>query len=690
VQSSPLTGSQAAFLGLSGYQWLVIAAGWAGWGLDVYDAVLFNFVARSCIPVLLHLPADSPAAKSAAVFWNGAITSTLLVCWALGGIACGRVADRIGRKRALFLTIAIYALGTGACAFVTNIGQLILCRAVAALGIGGEWAIGASLVAEVVPENRRVEAGVIMQTGSPLGVILAGLVNYQITGVWLAGQPQTAWRYVFLAGLLPVVLAVCVRLFLRESERWEASREEARTSSPRELFAPGLRRATWGGLFVAAVAILGWWGCNAFVPLLGSSLAAETAKGMGLGASQAQALTAAWQAHASTSFNFGGLIGTFAAWPLARVFGRRPMFIVYFLYSALALFATFGLAVEPYTRLSLLSLVGAGVYGIFGAFTFYLPELFPVRLRATGAGFCYNTGRVLAAFGPLAVGSVSAAAGGSSTALIQVLFWLGVVPLGAAFIAWFVVVETRGRPLLLCRVRASGAEARGQVVAIRDAEVRRRELAGPGRCAPVHPGAAAAGGARRGDVEPRVVADIEDVARGEAEVTCQSLEAAAIGFAGADLARIERYCERRPKPDAAQVRIAVAQRGERKGALEAREPRSHVREDIHLAARREEHLEGARRDVLVVAALARVAPEGRETQVSDVVGVVRLGARQLRARLAHILERYLPGNARTVFLEPLQQPRFGPGQHRLHIPECIIEIKSDGAHVVQHASKVTT
>ena len=447
MQTTPLTASQGTFLGLSGYHWLVIAAGWAGWGLDVYDAVLFNFVARNCIPVLLHLPADSPATKSAIAYWNGAITSTLLVCWALGGFVCGWVADRIGRKRALFLTIAIYALGTGACAFVTNIGQLILCRAFAALGIGGEWAIGAALVAEVVPENRRVQAGVIMQTGSPLGVILAGLVNYEIAGVWLAGEPQSAWRYVFLAGLLPVVLAVCVRLFLRESARWEAGRGAARSASPRELFAPGLRAATLGGLFVAAAAILGWWGCNAFVPLLGSSLAGEAAKGMGLAPAASQALTASWQAHASASFNLGGLLGTFAAVPLARVLGRRPMFVIYFLYSALALFATFGLPLEPQTRLELLFFVGAGVYGVFGAFTFYLPELFPVGIRATGAGFCYNTGRVLAALGPLVIGTVSAAAGGSGAALTQVFFWLGVVPLAAGLISWLVVVETRGRAL---------------------------------------------------------------------------------------------------------------------------------------------------------------------------------------------------------------------------------------------------
>ena len=447
MQTGPLTGSQATFLGLSGYHWVVVAAGWAGWGFDVYDAVLFNFVARNCIPSLLHLPPDSPGARSAVVFWNGIITSVLLVSWALGGFVFGWIADRIGRKRALFATIGLYALGTGATALVGSLWQLILCRAVTALGIGGEWGIGASLVAEAVPESRRVEAGVIMQTGSPLGVVLAGGANYLISGVWFAGQPQLAWRYVFLAGLLPVLLALLVRIFLRESEQWQASRARGLRPGPRELFAPGMRAATLGGLFAAAVAILSWWGCNAFVPLLGGSLSAHEAQQLGLSPREAQALAAAWQAHASNAFNLGGLLGAFAAIPLAHRLGRRPMFIIYFLYSALALFATFGLPLGPHTRLTLLFLVGAGVYGIFGAFTFYLPELFPVRIRATGAGFCYNSGRVLAALGPLIIGWVTSAAGGSSTALTQVLFWLGLVPLAAALLSYFVVVETRGRAL---------------------------------------------------------------------------------------------------------------------------------------------------------------------------------------------------------------------------------------------------
>jgi MFS family permease len=439
--------ARRGILGLSGYHWLVIAAGWAGWGFDVFDALLFNFVAPNCIPVLLHLPPGSADAHEAAVFWTGAITSTLLVSWAAGGVLFGWIADRIGRKRALFATISLYALGTALCALVGSLWQLILCRTVAGLGIGGEWGIGAALVAEGVPENRRIEAGVIMQTASPLGLVLASAVNYQIAGVWLVNHPESSWRYVFLAGLLPVLAAFVVRFFLRESTRWQESRARTAPSSPRELFAPGMRAATISGFFVAVVAILSWWGCNAFIPLLGSTLAHEHARAAGLGGPAAGELAAAWQAHASNAFNLGGLVGALAAVPLARLLGRRPMFVAYFLFSAAAIFVTFGADLPAPSRLAMLFAVGAGVFGVFGAFTFYLPELFPARLRATGAGFCYNTGRILAAAGPFAVGLLSAMAGGSSTALMHIMLWFALVPLFAAIVARPLIVETRGRQL---------------------------------------------------------------------------------------------------------------------------------------------------------------------------------------------------------------------------------------------------
>jgi MFS family permease len=445
--NSPASVSARTLLGFTAYQWLVIAAGWAGWGFDVFDAVLFNFVAPNSIPALLRLPPGSPAAHAAVVFWTGAMTSMLLVSWAAGGVLFGWLADRLGRKRALFATIALYALGTGLCALATNLGQLIACRTLAGLGIGGEWGIGAALIAESVPEARRVAAGIIMQTASPLGIVLASAVNYAVAGVWFAADPHNSWRYVFLAGLAPLILAAAVRWFLHESPQWLASRAHAAPPTPRELFAPELRRATLSGMFVAVTAVLTWWACSAFIPLLGSTLAAEHALAAGLGDAAARALGSAWQARGANAFNLGGLIGALAALPLARCLGRRAMFISYFLFAAAAIAATFGLPLTPTVRLNLLCLVGAGVYGVFGVLTFYLPELFPARLRATGAGFCYNIGRVLAAAGPLVVGAVSAAAGGSAAALLTILSWVALVPLGAALLARAAVLETRGRAL---------------------------------------------------------------------------------------------------------------------------------------------------------------------------------------------------------------------------------------------------
>jgi MFS family permease len=441
------SANRATLLGFSGYHWLVIAAGWAGWGFDVFDALLFNFVAPNCVPVLLHIPLGTPQAREATVFWTGAITSILLVGWAAGGVLFGWVGDRIGRKRALFATITIYAVGTALCAFSTNIWELIVFRAIASLGIGGEWGIGAALVAEAVPENRRVEAGVILQTSSPLGLVLASAVNYQVAGVWFAGSPETSWRYVFLAGLAPVIMAFAVRLFIRESEQWTPGLAKTTRPAPRELFRPDLIRRTASGILVAVTAVVGWWACNAFLPILGGTLATEHASELNLTSTATRLLVEAWKAKASNAFNIGGLLGALAAVPLARLLGRRRMFIVYFLFSASGLFATFGLELEPQARLLMLYAVGAGVYGVFGTFPFYLPELFPTRLRATGAGLCYNIGRVFAAAGPFVVGTVSAAAGGSSEVIIHTLFWIGVIPLAAAIAAPFLIVETRGQTL---------------------------------------------------------------------------------------------------------------------------------------------------------------------------------------------------------------------------------------------------
>src|SRR5690349_6187320 len=137
-------------------------------------------------------------------------------------------------------------------------------------------------------------------------------VNYLIAGVWFASSPQSSWRYVFLAGLAPVFLALLIRIFVRESTHWSAAAVRARPPSPRELFAPGIRRLTVSGAGVAVTAVVCWWACNAFVPLLGSTLAAEHAANLGLSGDAVRLLAESWKARGSNAFNLGGLLGSFA------------------------------------------------------------------------------------------------------------------------------------------------------------------------------------------------------------------------------------------------------------------------------------------------------------------------------------------------------------------------------------------
>ncbi len=429
------------FFDMTGYQWAVLAAAWLGWGFDSFDALIFNWVAPNCVPTLLGLPIGSAAAKAATLQWTGILTSLLLVGWAVGGILFGQIADRLGRSRTLLLTMLMYSVGTALCALAPNLWMLVLFRAIASLGIGGEWAAGAAMVAEVMPERRRIEAGALLYTAAPLGIFLAAAVNLQIAGVWMKNSPETSWRYVFLAGLLPAAVAILVRVFVKEPERWKHAVETTRPPRLRELFDEQHWRLTRSGLAMAFVALITWWSCNAFLPVKTAYLAQSTAQAQGLSPEDTRQLIEHWKSTATKYFNWGGLIGTLLTVPIAKRFGRRSMFAVYFLLSGAAILATHGLDLSPPVRLSMEFLIGLTVFGVFGSFTYYLPELFPTRLRATGAGFTYNTGRILAAVGPLAVGAVAARG-----AVLKALFFVGFVPLaGLLFLPW--VIETRGTAL---------------------------------------------------------------------------------------------------------------------------------------------------------------------------------------------------------------------------------------------------
>lgn len=436
--------SPPLLFGLERRHWLVLVAAALGWGFDVFDALLFNYVAPNCIPTLLGLEIGSPAAKAAIVRWNGVLTALLLVGWAAGGVIFGQVADRIGRVRALMLTILLYASGTAACALAPNLGVLIVFRALASLGIGGEWAAGATLVAESLPEDKRVTAAAFMQTASPCGLFLAMFVNYQVAGVWLADQPSISWRYVFLCGLLPALAVFILRFAALEPDQRAARMAPRPAGRLSELFQPAQRRATWSGFALAVVALITWWSFNAFLPVIASGLAFEHAAQMRVTGAAAVVLAEQWKLQATLAFNLGGLIGALVTAPIAQRFGRRGVFAAYFCVAGLGILASYGLPLDPLTVLRASFVVGLAAFGVFGAFVFYLPELFPKHLRATGAGFTYNMGRVIAAGGPFLVGWVAAQGPNATRGAMGLVFYIGFVPLLALALIPF-IPETRGR-----------------------------------------------------------------------------------------------------------------------------------------------------------------------------------------------------------------------------------------------------
>ena len=197
---------------------------------------------------------------------------------------------------------------------------------------------------------------------------------------------------------------------------------------------------------MAFVALAMWWSCNAFIPIVAAGLAAAEGAARGLTGAELVSLQEGWKATATNAFNTGGLIGTLLTVPISKSLGRRPMFAGYFLLAGLSILAAFGLDLTPEARLYMYFPIGLTVFGVFGSFTYYLPELYPTRLRGTGAGFCYNAGRVIAAAGPFLVGSIASRGADALAAAIGVLFWVGFVPLaGLLLMPW--VLETRDHAL---------------------------------------------------------------------------------------------------------------------------------------------------------------------------------------------------------------------------------------------------
>jgi MFS family permease len=401
ANSAPIAREEADRLSdLSPQQWKSGLAAWLGWLFDGLDMHLYTIVAAPFVAQLLSVDLRDPSVGRHSSW----IQAAFLVGWALGGGFFGRVGDLLGRSRALMLTILTYAVFTGLSFVATTWWHLLIFRFLAALGIGGEWAVGASLISETWPRHWRPWLAAILQTAVNLGSMLAGLVGYLIAlSVEQHVLPDALqYRSVFLVGVLPALLVLWIRRAVPEPPEWHTARESAELSGDTampgaiELFRGPIARITLLTILVCALSLSGHWAfmfwCSQQLrnlPDLADWSKEEQQKFVGL---------------ALNVVMISSIVGNFAAALVARLTGYRTAITALCLTYAAGMISGYCVPRSHNELWGFLVVIGLS-QGLFGLFTMYLPPLFPVLLRTTGAGFCYNIGRIAAAAGTVFFGS---------------------------------------------------------------------------------------------------------------------------------------------------------------------------------------------------------------------------------------------------------------------------------------------
>jgi MFS family permease len=396
------------------------------------DAMIYALVLTPALQDLLRASSVASVGVESIGWYGGVIFSIFLLGWAVGGVLFGWCADRFGRRIILIVTLLLITGSTGLAALSGHWWELAGLRFLTGMGIGGQWAAGAALVAEMWPDEKRAGAGSFLQSAWGVGFFLAAAVNLAVK--------DFGWRGLFAAGLLPVGSVPVIWLWITDSPRWILARCRAAEAGHhpnieiRELFGGELRRSTLIGSGLAFVAVFGIWGATNWTPSLVHALPDV--------GSLEPANAAELVSYAIMALNAGALVGYLSVGPLAERLGRRPTFAV-MCAGALLIIPLTCLAPTAYVQVVLLlPVLGFFSKGIFAGFPIYLPELYPTRLRATGAGFCYNAGRTIASPSPLLTGTLVAALGGfgRAAAAIALVYLLGLLILPFA-------PETKGRPL---------------------------------------------------------------------------------------------------------------------------------------------------------------------------------------------------------------------------------------------------
>ena len=356
---------------------------------------------------------------------SGVLLALPLAASAIGGVLFGRLADRIGRTRALSASILVYAVATAGCGLATNVWQLAVARLVLGLGMGGEWATGAALVAETWPAEHRGKAMGLMQSAWAIGYALAAAVNAVVL-------PRFGWRAVFLVGLVPALITLWIRRHVEESPLWLAGRAAAQSGGRLGdvLRGPGAR-TTWVLMAMNAATMFAWWGLFTWIP---SFLARPLEQG-GAGLSVVRSST--W----IVVMQIGMWCGYVSFGIIADAIGRRKTYVGYLIVAAV-LVPIYAMTRDVRWLLVLgpfLAFFGTGYFSGFGAVS---AELFPTPLRATAQGLTYNAGRALSALAPIIVGALATGIGLSSAFLVTSVAFV------VAAVLWIWIPETKGRALL--------------------------------------------------------------------------------------------------------------------------------------------------------------------------------------------------------------------------------------------------
>jgi MFS family permease len=384
-----------------------------GWLLDAFDVMLYALILTSVI-------ADLGLSRAQ----GGLMASLTLGASAIGGLIFGVIADKLGRTRALSLSILLYSVFTFACGLAQTTWQFAVCRVLLGLGMGGEWASGATLVSETWPEKHRGKALGIMQSCWAIGYGLAALVVAIVL-------PRFGWRAVFFAGILPALFTMWIRRRVKEPEMWlqrDAPSARAAQSAQAARKFP-LRLAIFLTAMNAAT-MFAWWGLNLWVPSYLSS--PSTQGGVGLSTETMALFVIAMQV--------GMWLGYVSFGFIADAFGRRPTYISYLLIAAVLVWY-YGFAREPRVLLLLGPFVAFFGTGYFSGFGAVAAEIFPTSIRATALGVTYNSGRLLSAIAPFMVGTMVQSRGYGAAFTMTSIFFI----IAAAL--WLGIPETKGRQL---------------------------------------------------------------------------------------------------------------------------------------------------------------------------------------------------------------------------------------------------